>query len=145
MTASAMKIGWVGFHEEGLLPLRTLLERGVEIEGVITLTPAEAAKRSGAADYSGLCREFCVPLLEAMGFSLPVLARARPAIPETLGPGGLLLPEDGDPLLVAEAVAEVLENDRLRADLVSRGQARLGDFDPDAARARLLDNLLSVI
>jgi glycosyltransferase involved in cell wall biosynthesis len=88
---------------------------------------------------------FCVPLLEAMGFSLPVLARARPAIPETLGPGGLLLPEDGDPLLVAEAVAEVLENDRLRADLVSRGQARLGDFDPDAARARLLDNLLSVI
>jgi glycosyltransferase involved in cell wall biosynthesis len=88
---------------------------------------------------------FCVPLLEAMGFCLPVLARARPAIPETLGPGGLLLPEDGDPLLVAEAVAEVLENDRLRADLVSRGQARLGDFDPDAARARLLDNLLSVI
>jgi methionyl-tRNA formyltransferase len=64
MTASAMRIGWVGFHEEGLLPLRTLLERGVAIQGVITLTPVEAAKRSGAADYPGLCREFCVPLLE---------------------------------------------------------------------------------
>src|SRR2546426_4142851 len=59
-----MRIGWVGFHEEGLLPLRTLLERRVAIEGVITLTPPAAAQRSGAADYSGICREFGVPLLE---------------------------------------------------------------------------------
>jgi len=88
---------------------------------------------------------FCVPLLEAMAFSVPVLARARPAIPETLGHGGLLLPEGGEPVLVAEALAEVIENDRLRQDLVAGGRARLADFDPDRARARLLDNLLSVI
>jgi methionyl-tRNA formyltransferase len=59
-----VRIGWVGFHEEGLLPLRSLLEQGVAIEGAITLTPAAAAQRSGAADYSGLCREFGVPLFE---------------------------------------------------------------------------------
>src|SRR5205807_3039193 len=59
-----VRIGWVGFHEEGLLPLRALLERQVAIEGVITLTPAMAAQRSGAADYCGLCREFGIPLLE---------------------------------------------------------------------------------
>jgi methionyl-tRNA formyltransferase len=59
-----VRIGWIGFHEEGLPPLRALLEGGTRIEGVITLTPAAAAQRSGAADYSGLCREFGVPLLE---------------------------------------------------------------------------------
>jgi methionyl-tRNA formyltransferase len=31
---------------------------------VVTLTPAAAAQRSGAADYSALCREFGVPLIE---------------------------------------------------------------------------------
>src|SRR5439155_16106174 len=57
MTTSAMRIGWLAFHTDGLLSLPTPLERGVPIEGVITLTPAEAAKRSGAADYSGLSQE----------------------------------------------------------------------------------------
>jgi len=35
---------------------------------------------------------FCVPLLEAMAFDVPVLARACAAVPETMGDGGLLLP-----------------------------------------------------
>ena len=88
---------------------------------------------------------FCVPLVEAMAFSVPVLGRARPAIPETLGTGGLLLPADGDPLVAAEAIAEVLQNGTLRQELVARGTARLADFDPDRARACLLDNLLSIL
>jgi len=59
-----MRIGWVGFHIEGLLALRGLLERGFPLEAVITLKPDLAAKRSGAADYGVLCRQFGVPLYE---------------------------------------------------------------------------------
>lgn len=33
---------------------------------------------------------FCVPLVEAMRFSLPILAKARGAIPETLGGSGMV-------------------------------------------------------
>ena len=88
---------------------------------------------------------FCVPLLEAMAFSVPVVARARAAIPETLDQGGLLLPPDADAVLVAEAVAEVLDNRQLSEELISRGSARLADFDPDRARSDLLDNLISVL
>lgn len=59
-----MRIGWIGFHVEGLPALRGVLEHGAQIEAVLTLRPELAAKRSGAADYSTLCREYEVPLYE---------------------------------------------------------------------------------
>jgi methionyl-tRNA formyltransferase len=59
-----VRIGWVGFHEEGLLALRALVERGFPVTGAITLTPAAAGRRSGVADYPALCRELGVPLFE---------------------------------------------------------------------------------
>jgi methionyl-tRNA formyltransferase len=59
-----MRIGWVGFHIEGLLALRRVLEQGFSIEAVLTLKPDLAAKRSGAGDYSRLCQEFSIPLYE---------------------------------------------------------------------------------
>lgn len=59
-----MRLSWVGVHQEGLLALRALLEAGVRIDGVLTLRPELAARRSGAAEYAGLCREFGVPLHE---------------------------------------------------------------------------------
>jgi methionyl-tRNA formyltransferase len=59
-----MRIGWVGFHVEGLAALRGVLETGFRVEAVVTLKPHLAAKRSGAGDYAALCREFGVPLYE---------------------------------------------------------------------------------
>jgi methionyl-tRNA formyltransferase len=59
-----MKIVWVGFHVEGIPALRGVLERGVHVEGVLTLKPEQAAKRSGVADYAAVCEEFGVPLYE---------------------------------------------------------------------------------
>lgn len=59
-----MRFGWLGCHQEGLAPLRGLLEAGVDIAGVITQRPELAARRSGAGDYAGLCAEFGLPLHE---------------------------------------------------------------------------------
>lgn len=56
-----MRIGWVGFHEEGMLALEALLKRG-GLVGVITLKQDKAAKRSAAADVEGLCRAAEVPV-----------------------------------------------------------------------------------
>ncbi|MGH2731405.1 MAG: glycosyltransferase family 4 protein [Actinomycetota bacterium] len=88
---------------------------------------------------------FCVPLLEAMTFDVPVIARAHAAVGETLGDGGLLLPPDDDPLLAAEAMAAVTMDRELGDRLISRGRRRLAHFDPDAARATLLQHLLSLV
>ena len=59
-----MKLGWVGFHVEGIPALEALLEERAPVSGVITLTREAAAKRSGVADYHGLCERFGVPLYE---------------------------------------------------------------------------------
>jgi methionyl-tRNA formyltransferase len=59
---SDMRFAWVGFHSEGVLALEALLEAKAPIQGVITLKPDLAAKRSGGADYGPLCERFGVPL-----------------------------------------------------------------------------------
>jgi glycosyltransferase involved in cell wall biosynthesis len=94
-----------------------------------------------ASEHEG----FCVPLLEAMAFGLPVIARACAAIPEVVGDGGLLLPPGADPSLIAEAMTQVVDDDGLRADLSERGVRRAEQFDPRAARRALLHALADVV
>ena len=93
-----------------------------------------------ASEHEG----FLVPLVEAMAFDVPSIARAHAAIPETMGGAGVLLPREEDPVLFAEAIAEVVSDDGLRSGLVRRGQERLEAFDADAARAAILDHLLTI-
>lgn len=56
-----LRIGWVGFHREGVPALEALIERG-GLVGALTLTPAAVAKRSGAADVAGICERAGVPV-----------------------------------------------------------------------------------
>jgi len=66
-----MRLGWIGSHLEGIPALRSLLEAGAPFQGVITLNPDLAARRSGAADYTALCRRFHVPLYEVANINDP--------------------------------------------------------------------------
>ncbi len=93
-----------------------------------------------ASEHEG----FLVPLVESMAFGVPVVARAYAAIPETIGRAGVLLPQGEDPVLLAEAMAEVVTNEDLRRELVRLGEERLDVFDADRARAAILEHLLSV-
>ncbi|MDY6794589.1 MAG: glycosyltransferase [Actinomycetota bacterium] len=71
---------------------------------------------------------FCVPLLEAFHFDLPVLAYAAGAVPETMGGAGILFYDKDYPLL-AELV-DRMEKDRLLGDRVLTAQReRLTSFD----------------
>jgi L-malate glycosyltransferase len=112
------------------------------------LTPAELAAYYRRADLFVTMSEHegvCVPLLEAMSFDVPVIARAYGAIPETTGPAGLLLPAEDDPIVVAEAMAELLESVSLRREFAKRGRKRLEHFSVEAARSTFLANLASVV
>jgi glycosyltransferase involved in cell wall biosynthesis len=93
-----------------------------------------------ASEHEG----FCVPLLEAMAFDIPVVARACAAIPETLDGAGIAIPATAGPLLFAEAINEVLDSAPLRRQLVELGRKRLVEFEPDEARSTFLRHLLSV-
>jgi glycosyltransferase involved in cell wall biosynthesis len=87
---------------------------------------------------------FCVPLVEAMSFGLPIVATANAAIPEVVGDGGLLLPPTAGPTLVAEALMRVVDDADLRRDLAERGRRRVANFDRDHTRQLLLEMLMDV-
>jgi glycosyltransferase involved in cell wall biosynthesis len=83
-------------------------------------------------------------LLEAMSFDVPVIARRYAAIPETMGDAGLLLPADAGPLLVAEAMDELIGSEPLRAELIRRGRRQVEGRDVATARATFLRHIASV-
>ena len=74
---------------------------------------------------------FCVPLVEAMHFGVPVIAYAAGAVPETLGDAGALVLRK-DFAEIAELAAMICEDPTLREALAARGRARAREFLPEA-------------
>ena len=72
---------------------------------------------------------FCVPLLEAMHFGVPVVALAAAGVPETLGGAGLAVTEKDFPAL-AELIHRVVTDPRLRDAVIAGQRARVAAFDP---------------
>jgi glycosyltransferase involved in cell wall biosynthesis len=103
------------------------------------LAPEELAQRYRGAD-AFLCLSehegFCIPLVEAFAFGVPVVARPAGAIPEVAGNAALLVP-DPDPTVVAELLHLVISDPELRAELIRRGHARLPAFAPERIAPRL--------
>lgn len=87
---------------------------------------------------------FCVPLLEAMAFGVPLVAFDSSAVGETVGDAGLLLP-DKDPLLVAATVRRVLSDAPLRDSLRAAGEARVKEFALPETSRLMLDTLNTVL
>ena len=79
---------------------------------------------------------FGAPVLEAMAVGTPVLAAATTALPEVVGSAGLLLdPDDGDAW--AHAIAAVLDDETLRAELIAAGRARAAELTATRSAAAL--------
>ncbi|MEM7140394.1 MAG: glycosyltransferase [Actinomycetota bacterium] len=131
--------------------IETLARRlGVAESLVITGSVSEAALLGwyGAADVFVSVSEhegFCVPVVEAMGLGVPVVAFGSSALPETIGGAGLVL-DDKSPGHVAAAIERVVGDDAVRAGLVDRGHQRAAELGPpaalDATRA-ILDTLVA--
>ncbi len=112
---------------------------------------ADAVELTGAVDaatldrcYAGadlyvsmsLHEGFGVPLIEAMAFGLPVLARRAGAVALTLGDAGLLV--EGSPAAMGEAMAAVAGDARTRDAMRERGHQRLEELSLDAPLPTLL-------
>jgi glycosyltransferase involved in cell wall biosynthesis len=93
-----------------------------------------------ASEHEG----FCVPLVEAMAFGIPIVARACAAVPETTGGCAVLVPGEASPTQFASAVASVLD-DRATADAMRAcGHRRVDHFSLDNSRSQLLEALSTV-
>ena len=116
----------------------------VDLANVVTFPELLAHYRAADVFVSMSQHEgFFVPVLEAMHFGVPVVARAATAVPETVGDAGLLLPDDAadDPVVVATAVHRVLTDGPLRDGLVAAGRRRLEHFSAADTSRRFLEVL----
>ncbi|MCL6646973.1 MAG: glycosyltransferase [Chloroflexi bacterium] len=77
---------------------------------------------------------FGVPLIEALASGVPVIAYAAAAVPETLGPAGILVHEKCYPV-IAELIARVVHDHAFRAQLIATGRERVQAFAPERVRA----------
>lgn len=70
---------------------------------------------------------FCVPLLEAMYFQLPIVAYSAGAVPETLNGAGILIKEKNFPF-IAELIEELLSNQDFKNKIIQKQNQRLESY-----------------
>jgi L-malate glycosyltransferase len=118
----------------------------VHVVGAVDEPDLAALFRSADAIVTASEHEgFCLPLLEAMTFDKPIVARACAAIPETVGDAAFLLPPERGPIFFAEAVAEVLANEPLRRAFAEGGRRRLAELERCPPDEAVIEALLEVV
>ena len=94
-----------------------------------------------ASTHEGLC----LPVLEAMSFGIPVIARNAAALPDTIGNTGILLPEKAGPELFAEAVCELLDNPRLHQRFAKQGLRTSAEYSIEKTAASFMNLIKGVL
>ena len=124
---------WVEATELSLPPGRVIWHGSVPDAELQNLYGSAAALVSMSEDEG-----FCLPLFEAMGAGLPVLAHGVPAVRETLGRAGLSFgAKQFDHL--AQALASVLGDTERRAALVERQLRRHAELRQQMSGLAFLD------
>ena len=82
---------------------------------------------------------FCVPLIEAMWFDVPVLAYKSTAIPETLGEASVLLTDKSNPVKVAALAKLVATDPNLRNKLIRQQRKERNRFLPKNIEPRIAE------
>ncbi|HNT74068.1 MAG TPA: glycosyltransferase [Anaerolineae bacterium] len=86
---------------------------------------------------------FCVPLLEAMAFDVPILAFKATGVPYTLGEAGLLIARKRYDI-IGELMESVAHDGAVRRVLVARQRERLTAFAPQRVEASLREYIDSL-
>mgnify|MGYP000009416608 FL=1 len=71
---------------------------------------------------------FCVPLVEAMKFKVPIIAYDKTAIADTMGYKGMII-DNNNPVYVAGCIDRVVRDKELRQQLVNWQNERLQSFE----------------
>ncbi len=126
--------------------VRRLELRDVEFAGEVSQAELVALYRRADAfvcmsEHEG----FCVPVIEAMYFGVPIVAFDTGAVTETLGGAGILVREK-DYQAVAEMLDLLLTDERLRSRILRGQEERLRHFkDTAAIEALLLKEIAGVM
>lgn len=122
----------------------------LKLEDVIfvnTLTDEELAsyyKVSNAFLCMSEHEGFCIPLVEAMYFDLPIVAFNSSAIPDTLGGSGILV-NHKKYAEIAEILDMITSNQSFQNEILSKQKERLKSFSIEAAKRILKENIDKII
>jgi glycosyltransferase involved in cell wall biosynthesis len=118
------------------------LNESVILQGPVTEAELAAYYRSSHLFWSMSEHEgFCVPLVEAMWFDVPVIAFRSSAVPETLGDAAMMFTTKGDLASVAAFVHLLVQDDDLRRKVVKAQRKQRLRFT-SAAVTPLLDKFV---
>ena len=84
---------------------------------------------------------FCVPLIEAMHFSLPLIAFDSCAVAETVGSGGLVVTQKQH-AQIAELMDQVLTRTEISSKLIENAKTELSRFSLEKFRTNLHSEIL---
>lgn len=113
-----------------------LIDEFVNFTGPLSDSEIQALYQNSSV-YLGMSEHegFCVPLIEAMHYGLPVLAYDCSAVGETVGSGGILFKEKRYPEL-AQLIAKIAEPGNFRTNLIAQGKAQVAGFGFEAFKMR---------
>jgi glycosyltransferase involved in cell wall biosynthesis len=88
--------------------------------------------------FPSLYEGFGLPILEAMASGVPVITSHTASMPEVAGDAAILV-DPHDPKAIAEGMARVLAEDRLREALIQKGLARARRYTWDSVAQKTLE------
>lgn len=87
---------------------------------------------------------FCVPLVEAMYFKVPLIAYDKCAVGQTLGGAGLISTTN-DPEIIAGLLDRLVKNKELRNQVIENEINRLKAFSHQIIKSKFLKDLKNII
>lgn len=87
---------------------------------------------------------FCIPLVEALYYNVPIIAINSTAVPDTLRGSGVLL-DDRDPDVVAKEIDRLVSNADYKKKILDTQKARLSELRPKVVEKLYLDVLSQCI
>ncbi len=125
-----IKLKIIGKFDEGIPGYNNLIKERIQAYGISALvefvgeiTDSTLMSYYLGSDVMVCCSEhegFCVPVVEAQSFGIPVIALRACAVPETIGNNQLLL--SGNPLEFAAALKEIKNNKSAKEMLAYYGK-----------------------
>ncbi len=119
--------GWLS-EDIYLLPKSLSIEKNIIFTGRVSEQELEVLLSSGLAlVYPSLFEGFGLPILEAFARNLPVITSNSSSMPEVAGNAAILVdPEKTEQIL--EAMLKISSDDKLRQELIKKGQTQLEKF-----------------
>lgn len=136
--------GWAGAEVRQRIAALGLGDR-VQLLGEVSDRQLDGLYRGALlACHPSRAEGFGMPCLEAMRFGVPLLAADIPPVREITGGAARLVPRD-DVGALAEALADLLDDESARRALVSAGRARAEDFSWATMTDRVVDVYRAVL